>query len=492
MHGLAWLMMAAAAMAQPPGEIPERFFFQEGRIRVLILTGRNNHDWRATTPALRAILEAAGRFDVRVTEEPAGLNENSLRPYHVLVSNYCGPRWSAAAEEAVEGFVRGGKGLVAVHAASYPFGSAEVLGEKMTRTGVRQEPWPAWGEMVGATWSEQEPRTGHGRRHVFRVEWEDAPHPVAAGMEPFLISDELYHNFRLRPGIHVLASAYDDPKLGGTGRKEPLLWGNTYGRGRVFHTALGHDTDAMSAPGFAASFARGVEWAATGAVTLPARIDMNPKDPGAVRVLLVTGGHDHEPSFYQVLEGWRDIRVNVDPHPVAFRHDLRRLYDVLVLYDSIQVEHLPEEHRSHLRTFVESGKGLVLLHHAIVDFAGWEWWWREVVGGLYVLNAREGMPASSYLHDVEMVVEPVAGHPITRGLPPMRLFDETYRSVWRRPDVLPLLRTTHPASDEVIGWVSPYERSRVVFLQPGHGRQTHELAWYRRLVRQAVLWAAGR
>lgn len=482
------LLLAAAAAAQPP----EKFYFEEGRIRVLILAGRNNHDWRATTPLLRSALEATGRFDVRVTEEPAALDEKTLAPYHVLVSNYCGPRWGARAEAAIEGFVRGGRGLVVVHAASYPFGDLEVLGEKMTRTGVREPAWPAWGEMVGATWSDEEPRTGHGRRHVFRVEWTGADHPLAAGMEPFLISDELYHNFRLKSGNVVLAEAMDEAALGGTGRREPLLWARSYGSGRVFHTALGHDTDAMRAPGFLASFARGVEWAATGRVTLPARIDMNPKDANAVRVLLVTGGHDHEASFYQVLEGWRDIRVNVDPHPVAFRHDLRKLYDVLVLYDSIQTGQLPERHRENLRAFVESGKGVVLLHHAIVDFADWEWWWREVAGGLYVLNAREGMPASSYLHDVEMVVEPAGQHPVTRGLPPMRLFDETYKGVWRRPDVVPLLRTNHPTSDEVIGWVSPYEKSRVVFLQPGHGRETHELDWYRRLVRQAVLWAAGR
>ena len=127
-------------MAQPPAEVPDRFYFEEGKIRVLILTGRNNHDWRATTPVLRAALEATGRFDVRVTEEPAGLDEKTLRPYHVLVSNYCGPRWGAAAEAAVAGFVREGKGLVVVHAASYPFGETEVLGEKMTRTGVHQAP----------------------------------------------------------------------------------------------------------------------------------------------------------------------------------------------------------------------------------------------------------------------------------------------------------------------------------------------------------------
>ena len=109
-----------------------------------------------------------------------------------------------------------------------------------------------------------------------------------------------------------------------------------YGKGRVFHTALGHDLDSMQAPGFLVSFARGTEWAARAAVTLPAKIDIHPKDPNAVRVLLVTGGHDHEASFYNLFEDSRKFKVTVNPHPIAFRRDLRKDYDVVVLYDSVQ------------------------------------------------------------------------------------------------------------------------------------------------------------
>lgn len=486
------LLLAAAAWAQQITPVPDKFYFDEGKVRVLILTGRNNHDWRATTPFLRSVLETTGRFDVHVTEEPFGLTAEALRPYDVLVVNYCGPRWGSPAERAVEEFVQSGKGMVVVHAASYPFGDAAVLGEHMSNSGVYQQPWTAWGDMVGAVWSEKEPQTGHARRHAYQVQWQDAGHPIAAGVKPFLISDELYHNFRLKPGIHVLASAIDSPSIGGNGKDEPLLWTRPYGKGRVFHTALGHDVDAMMAPGFVASYARGVEWAATGSVTLPTQISLNPKNAGAVRVLLVTGGHDHETSFYGAFEKWRDIRVNVDPHPVAFRNDLRKAYDVIVLYDSIQMDQVPEKHRENLRNFVESGKGLIVLHHAIVDFSEWEWWWKEVVGGLYVLKAHDGMEASSYLHDVELVVTPKSGHPITKGLPQMRLYDETYKKVWHRPDVQVLLTTDHPTSDVEIGWVSPYSKARVVYLQPGHGRESHELPWFRDLVRRAILWSAGR
>lgn len=485
-------LLAASALAQIPA-VPDRFFFDEGKIRVLILTGRNNHEWRETTPFLRQVLEVTNRFDVRVTEEPSGLTAETLRPYDVLVVNYCGPRWGLMAENAVEQFVRGGKGLVVVHAASYPFGETAVLSEHMGRTNIFQPPWTAWGDMVGAAWSDAEPRTGHARRHAYEVAWTDLKHPIAAGMPPkFLLSDELYHNFRLRPGIHVLATAFDSPAIGGNGKTEPLLWTNDYGRGRVFHTALGHDVDAMQAPGFVASYARGTEWAARGAVTLPAVISLNPKNPDAVRVLLVSGGHDHETSLYGAFEGWRDVAVNVDPHPVAFRSDMRKKYDVIVLYDTMQRSGLPEKHLQNLRDFIESGKGLIILHHAIADFQDWEWWWKDVVGGRYVLTAEPGYPASKYLHDVELVVTPQSGHPITKGLTQMRLFDETYKGVWRHPGTQVLLTAEHPTSDVEIGWVSPYAKSRVVYLQPGHGRESHEQPWFRKLMHQSILWTAGR
>jgi type 1 glutamine amidotransferase len=457
--------------------------------RVLILSGANNHEWRQTTPHIKAILEASGVFDVKVTDEPSGLNDAILAKYDLLVADYCGPRWGETAEKAIEAFVKNGKGLVVVHAASYPFGTREVLGEKMTRTGKREPPWPAWGDMVGAVWTEQ-PMTGHGQRHIFEVKWTDPQNPIAAGLPSFTISDELYHLFQMKPNVNVLARAFDDPKINGTGKDEPIIWTVGYGKGRVFHTALGHDMTAQAEPGFQVSLARGAEWAATGAVTIPAKWTMDPKDKNAVNVLLVTGGHDHETSFYEVFEHMRDIRVNVDPHPVAFRGDLRKRYDVIVLYDMIQ--DLPEAQKKNLQDFVEAGKGLVVLHHAIASFQNWPWWWKEVVGGRYLLAAEGDAPASTYLHDVDLQVRVVGKSPVTKGLPPVKIIDETYKLMWRAPGVQVLLETEHPTSDTGLAWISPYTKSRVIYIQLGHGREAHENAWYRQLVRNAILWSAGR
>lgn len=475
-------LLPAILLAQT---VPHTPYFEKDKIRALIVTGRNNHDWRATTPFLRQVLDATGRFDVRVTEEPMSMSAESLRPYDVLIVNYCGPRWSPATEKAVEDFVRAGKGMVAIHAASYPFGDVEVLAEKMGRTGVFEKPWPEWARMIGARWAAAEPKTGHGARHAYKVTWKDTAHPIARGLAPhFLISDELYHNFRLEPGIHVLATAFDALDKRGTGNDEPLLWTVNYGTGRVFHTALGHDLAAMQSPGFIASYARGVEWAARGTVTLPVSIDLHPKDKDAVRVLVVTGGHGHEASFYTLFEGNRRMLVNIDPHPAAFRRDIRKACDVVVLYDLMAT--MPDTHKANLKAFVESGKGIVVLHHALADFADWDWWWREVTGGLYDLKK------SGFQHDLELVVKPTGTHPIVKGLPEMRIYDETYIRVWQSDGIQPLLTLDHPASNRIVGWIGPSKTSKVVVLQPGHGREAHESPWYKTLMERAILWSAGR
>ena len=489
MRCLWFISFLAAALPLGAQQIDDAWYFEKGRTRVLILTGRNNHDWRATTPHLRRILDASGRFDVRVTEESAGISAETLRPYDVVVVNYCGPRWEPAAEQAMAAFVRAGKGLVAVHAASYPFGTSAVLTEKMGRSEVRQEPWPEWEKMIGAVWQDGDAArnirgTGHSRRHVYEVKWTGAAHPVAAGLAgTFTVSDELYAGFKHSPGNTVLATAWDDPKENGTGREEPLIWTRAYGQGRVFHTALGHDVAAMNAQGFIDSFARGVEWAATNKVTLPPDVALEPKAKDAVRVLLVTGGHDHEASLYGVFEHRPDVRVNVDPHPVAFRADIRQRYDVVVLYDMNQ--ELPEAQRRNLQEFAEAGKGIIVLHHALANYQDWAWW-RGLAAGQYDLKT------ATYKHDVDLKVTPVAGHPVVKGLPPMWIRDETYKGVWHASGITPLLKTEEATSDEVVAWVSPYEKSRVVTIQLGHGRESHENPWFRQLVMNAIRWSAGR
>ena len=379
--------------------------------------------------------------------------------------------------------MRSGKGLVVVHGASYAFGDMEILGDRHRRTGVFEKPWPEYARMVGARWSAADPKTGHGQRHVFPVTFLNSDHPVATGLgKTFLASDELYHNMRMEPGVEVLATAYDDPERGGNGKTEPVLWTQRYGEGRVFQTTLGHDVAAMQEPGFVATFVHGAEWAATGKVVRAEHQDLRP------RLLVVTGGHEYETSFYNLFED--DLWSHAASNELAFKKDIRPDVDVLVLYDLEQ--NLSENARKNLRDFVEGGKGVVVLHHAIADYVAWPWWYREVVGGKYLLQAEDGLPASTFKHDQELIVRPVAQHPVLAGIGEFHVVDETYKGMWISPQVQVLLKTNHATSDGPVAWISPYEKSRVVYIQLGHDHCAHQHAAYQALVKNAIRWAARR
>jgi type 1 glutamine amidotransferase len=490
--GLALVALPLLAAA-PPGPTPDvrARFFQKDKLRVLLLSGRNNHDWRTTTPFLRQLLVDTGRFDVRVVEEPAGLTAETLAVYELVVSDYCGPRWGPSTEQALVDFVRAGKGLVAVHGAAYGFSVHDVLADRHVRTGITQPLWKEYAEMVGGWWPAPPSKQFHGARHSFRVRVVDRDHPVSKGLgEGFTATDELYHQMAILPSAHVLATAWSDPATGGTGRDEPILWVNTFGLGRAYFTALGHEVAAMQNDGFKAALLRGAEWAATGAVTLPADAGVAKPRPDALRVLVVTGGHDYPTSFYTVFEGRPEwLWTHAPSSEEAFARDLVSRYDVLVLYDFSQK--LGAEGKANLKAFAEAGKGIVVLHHAICDYQDWPWF-EELVGGRYLASDQGDRKASTYRHDVELFVKPVGPHPIVDPAGPLQLVDETYKGMRISPKVTPLLEIDHPDGDRYVGWVSPYERSRVVYLQLGHDERAHRSVAYRDLVRNSILWSAGR
>lgn len=209
-----------------------------------------------------------------------------------------------------------------------------------------------------------------------------------------------------------------------------------------------------------------------------------------VRVQLTTGGHDHDLSFYSAFEGDGSLRVRVNPHPSAFRRDFRPSTDVLVLYDMVDVD--GEKERANLQAFVEAGKGVVVLHHALCGNWRWKWWYEEVVGGRYLMADEGGLRKSTFLHDVQIAVKPVATHPVLNRVGPFTVFDETYKGMWISPKSRILLETDHPSADRPVAWIGPSVKSRVAVIQLGHGPEAHRHPAWRQLVSNAIHWAAGR
>jgi len=257
----SYSLLLALACASLFGQVPER------KIQTLLITGGpvGGHDWRTVSPLLKQALEATGRFEVRVTEEFRGAGAETLAPYDLVVLNYYDGRlpeyqWPARTQQALLDFVKSGKGLVVFH-----FSTAAFL------------EWAEFEKLSGGNWR---PNNGHhSPAHDFEVVIKDKDHPITRGLAEKLpvVNDELYANLKWQPAgsFQVLATAYDDHKLyagkakqptPGEGLDHPMLWVLNYGKGRVFTTALGHDGPAVKAPTFVETFARGAEWAATGAV----------------------------------------------------------------------------------------------------------------------------------------------------------------------------------------------------------------------------------
>ncbi len=211
--------------------------------------------------------------------------------------------------------------------------------------------------------------------------------------------------------------------------------------------------------------------------------------PTPLRLLVVTGGHDYPTSFYTVFEqpdlAWDHAVSNED----AFRQDLRGRYDVLVLYDGSSK--ISPEAQAHFREFVDAGGGVVVLHHALIDYQDSDWY-RDLAGGRYLLDSAGGRPASTYLHDQDMNIHVATPHPITRGLSLTRIHDEAYKGMWIAPTDTILLTTDNPHSDGPVAWISANAPARVVYIQLGHGPDAHHDPGYRALVRNAALWVAGR
>lgn len=228
-------------------------------IRVLLLTGQNNHDWRRTTAKLQSILEEAG-FIVEVTQTPQTLTAEQLKNHHVILSNWntFGPgekvrTWPNTTRKAYEDFVRNGGGHVVVHAGSCSFYD-----------------WREYHEIGLATWIVDQ--THHAPVGEFPVRIDSSNHPVTRGLAPFRTTDELWNRARVQERTVVLASGFASKEARGTDNWKPIAFAGTFGRGHCFTLLFGHNADAMDNPGYRAMLLRGLEWAATGMVRRAAHL----------------------------------------------------------------------------------------------------------------------------------------------------------------------------------------------------------------------------
>jgi len=282
-------------------------------IRTLIVDGQNNHDqWPKITFMMKQYLEETGKFTVEVRRTHytwngadliqqypiVGVNNTvalaksradssfliDFSQYDLVVCNFgwnAAP-WPAETQANFEQFIKKGGGLVVIHAADNSFPQ-----------------WPAYNQMIGlGGWGDRTEKDGpyvyydqtdklvrdlqpgkagsHGPQSEFQITVRNSKHPITRGMplKWMHTKDEMYDRLR-GPAVNmdVLATAFSSKENKGTDRHEPMLLTIKYGKGRIFHTPLGHVDYSVECVGFITCLQRGAQWAATGKVNIPIPAD---------------------------------------------------------------------------------------------------------------------------------------------------------------------------------------------------------------------------
>lgn len=251
-------------------------------------------------------------------------------------------------------------------------------------------------------------------------------------------------------------------------------------------------------------------------------------------ILLVTKGHPFERDAFFSLFDAMDVNWTHVEQPAArvfFSPEFAADYDALVMYDMPGIAFKPggpefevpsEQYRRQLMALLEAGKGMVFMHHAIAGWPAWEEY-AEIVGGrfLYMPAELRGemKPDSGYRHKVQHEISVLADHPVTSGLPEhFSMTDELYLSEVFEDSVIPLLSSnyaftrdnfysatyavrdgkmfendgwSHDDASRLVGWVKSYRNSPIAYVQGGDDPEAYESEHFRRLVENAIHWAAS-
>ena len=213
------------------------------------------------------------------------------------------------------------------------------------------------------------------------------------------------------------------------------------------------------------------------------------------RLLVVTGGHDFDASFWEIFKNRTEWKMEHRAHVPAdtctvYDRPIAQDFDEVLLYD--MPRNITEAQQRNFLALFQQGVGVIILHHALAGLQHWSTF--EDITGLRMREKGEGgLPSYTYKHDVTFELQRVdLKHPVLEGVPSFAVLDETYGRMYYHPEIQPLMVTNHPASIPVVAWTRTYKNSRLVMIQPGHGPQIFANPNFRRLIANSVKWVDRR
>ena len=222
-------------------------------------------------------------------------------------------------------------------------------------------------------------------------------------------------------------------------------------------------------------------------------------DPTPIKALIITGGHGFtERPFFQVFAEIPGLTYTAAAHAktggaTAYERDDLLNYDAVVLYDMPKT--ITDAQKARFLSLFDHGIGLLVLHHAIVAYQHWPEY-ETIIGGRYPEEdgkAGQITEQLGYQHDVDIPVTIINhDHPITAGLSDFTIHDEIYWGFRVGPDITPLISTAHPKSGHPLAWTRTQGKSRIAYLQLGHGPSAYEDPHYRELITRSLRWVAGK
>lgn len=204
------------------------------KIKTLVFAGGQIHDYKGCGKAIMEALSAGDEFELTYIEDDLdALIAPKLNPYNVIVFYYTVGEITDAQRDGLSNFLASGKGYVGIHSAADSF-----RGD------------PAYRAMVGGYF------VTHPRYRQYQVSIVNNEHPITKGMDEFMVTDEQYIT-DYDPRVEILASAL------WKGKAMPVAWTKSWGKGRIFYLALGHNADSCKDENFKLLLRRGVIWVGT-------------------------------------------------------------------------------------------------------------------------------------------------------------------------------------------------------------------------------------